>query len=110
MTRLVRRPKRFLVWLFWIVVYLCRPRPRDFGAFMVRIERTWPPWWKFRPSVWHNDDGGLWEVYLTEESSYVEDRTFHLTCHIGQKTRRITGFIVYDEELEPRKDKGGLPR
>ena len=69
--------------------------------------RTQWPWRNFRPSVWHNDDGGMWHIYLTGERSFTEPRTINVDCHIGMESGNIIGFNVWDETLRAVEAKGG---
>lgn len=90
---------KFVTWLFWRVCYAFRPTPRSFEGYLLRGMRTWWPWKKFRPSVWHNDDGKEWEIYLTDERSHTVRRTIAVDCHIGMESGDIVGFDVWDETL-----------
>ena len=96
------RLRKFTVWLFWWLYYACRPAPRDLFPRLDRAMRTRPPWWKFRPCVWHNDDGDHWHVMLTDERAYTKSRTIKLDCHIGMESGNIVGFNVWDETLEAK--------
>ena len=99
--------RKFATWLFWRVYYTFRFRPSSLEAFLRRGMRTRWPWKKFRPSVWHNDDGDEWHVYLTDEQSYTEPRTISLDCHVGMESGNIVGFDVWDERLLAVKAEGG---
>lgn len=46
---------RFLKWLFWTVVYLFRPKQMKFSDFMLKFDRTWPYWRKFKPYTLHTE-------------------------------------------------------
>lgn len=87
-------------WLFWRVVYLFRPQPKELLPYLLRGERLRPPWWKFEPYVWHNPDGMMWHVYLADERSYTRpDQTLRVELHIGEESGRVVGFNVFDESL-----------
>jgi hypothetical protein len=62
------------------------------------------PWKKFRPSVWHNDDGDQWEIYLADERSFTRPQTIQVDCQIGMESGNIVGFVVYDETLRAGED------
>ena len=94
---------RFLRWLGWSAWYLVRRRPRDFDGYLRAAMRCRPPWWKFRPNVYHNQDGCMWQVYLVDEQSYTERRTLTLDVMVGMETGRITGLDLWDEQLELRR-------
>jgi hypothetical protein len=96
---------KFVVWLFWTVRYACRRTPRSLDEWLLKTERTWWPWKKCQPSVWHNDDGNQWHIYLTDEQSYTEPRTVRLDCHIGMESGSIVGFNVWDEVLRAAKEE-----
>jgi len=66
---------------------------------MQRSIRTWPPWRKFRPGVWHNDEGKEWHIFLSGEQAYTERRTIEVDAHICEETGRIVGFDVWDSTL-----------
>jgi len=92
---------KFLRWLFWNAVYCCRRRPTELESYLTRTMRCWWPWKKFQPSAWHNDDGNLWHIHLTDEQSYtVSRRTLQVELHIGFESGEITGFNVWDENLK----------
>lgn len=91
---------KFARWFFWRVFYTFRLRPKTFEGYMLRaIRRRWP-WRKFRPSVWHNDDGKEWQIYFADERAFTERRTISVDCHIGMDSGTIVGFDVYDEILK----------
>lgn len=91
---------RFLKWCFWNLWYLPQPRGKRLGKWLLRTERTWWPWRKFRPSVWHNDDGRCWEVYLLDEQSHtVCKRVLMVDLHIGMDTGKVVGMDIYDCDI-----------
>ncbi len=98
---------KFAIWLFWTLYYACRPSPRSFDDKMSRMLRTWWPWRKFRPSVWHNDDGAMWHIYLTDERTFSRLQTIKVDCQIGMESGNIVGFNVWDETLQAVKAKEG---
>lgn len=91
---------KFIRWLFWNVVYVGRHQPGELGAYLDRRMRCRWPWKKFNPSVYHNDDGNEWHVYLSGERSYTRARqALKVDLHIGMETGQIVGFDVWDENL-----------
>ena len=97
---------RFVLWLFWTAYYLPQPRARDLGAYLIRGTRTRRPWKRFRPNVWHNDDGNMWEVWLTDEESHaVSKQSMQVELHISMVTGKVTGFTVWDETLRKMIDE-----
>lgn len=94
---------RYVKWLFWTVVYFFTPHSKDFDKAMTRLLRTRNPWWKFKPFIYHSDDGNMWQIYLEDEAHYVERRTLTLECHVGQESGRIVGFDIWDETLERKE-------
>ena len=95
----------FSRWLFWTAVYSVRPRGNDFGKCMKRSRRTRWPWWKFKPSAWHNEHGRMWQICLFNESSYTATRTIRVPVHISQETGKIIGLDLTDYIL----DEAGNP-
>lgn len=95
-------------WMFWKTVYFMRRRPTTIEAVCVRAFRCRSPWWKFRPVVYHNDDGRMWHVYFTDERSYTDTRRrLSVQCHIGEESGDIVGFNVFDEALKSAKPTDG---
>jgi len=86
-------------WIFWRLAYLFRS-PVSLADYLLKVDRCWNPWRKFRPCVRHNDDGDEWTVYFTDERSYVERMQFNVECHIGCETGDIVGFNVWDKTLK----------
>ncbi len=94
---------KFTVWVFWKMYYLFRFRPSHLEAYLQRGLRTRWPWKKFRPAVWHNDEGKEWHVYFTDEVSYIKTRDIRVDCQIGMVSGNIVGFDVWDETLRAAK-------
>lgn len=92
--------KRLLRYLFWRLVYVFRRRPRTFDAFLLWGTRCRPPWWKFKPSLFRNDAGNQWEVYLANERCHMKRGILAVELHIGCDTGQIVGFTVFDEVLK----------
>lgn len=95
---------KLLAWLLWRTYYIFRPAPRSLEDYLTRSMRTRWPWWTFQSSVWHNDDGGMWEVCFTDERSFSTRRTMKVDCHIGFESGDIVGFNVWDETLRATKE------
>lgn len=94
---------KFMTWLFWTVCYACRPVPQSLDKIVLRTIRTQWPWRKFRPSIWHNDDGKQWHICFTDEQDFTERRSLTVDCHIGMESGDIVGFVVWDEVLRATK-------
>jgi len=91
---------KILQWIFWYLVYAVRPQPKELETYITKGIRLSPPWWKFRPSVWHNPDGKMWHVYFENESSYtISRRTLSIELHIGQESGKVVGLNIWDETL-----------
>lgn len=100
--------KAFARWAFWRTWYLFH-RERDGGVeelvrWMQRSNRKRWPWWTFKPHLYRNDDGNMWQVYLSDESTYTERRTLKLDVHISQDTGDIVGMNLWDETLKGTKE------
>lgn len=100
---------KFIRWLFWNAAYLCY-RPKAFEAYLESRMRCRWPWRKFKPVTYHNDYGGMWHVWLSDERCYTEPpRTLKVDLHIGFESGKVVGFDVWDEDLEaanPQPDAG----
>lgn len=91
--------RKFVTWLFWTVYYAVRPVPRSLEGYLLRGTRRRWPWWKFKPSVWHNDDGRQWHICFREEESFRDQRDVTVWCEIGQESGDIVGLVVWDKML-----------
>ena len=90
---------RFTAWLFWTVAYAFRSRPVDLGAVLLKGQRCWWPRERFRPHVWHNDVGQLWDIWFTDERPHTEHRMRDVDVHIGMESGDIVGLTVRDKTL-----------
>ena len=101
--------KGFFCWLFWTVSYSVRPRERDLDKWLKRTQRTWWPWWKFKPNVLYNEHGRMWQIYLSDELSYTAMRTIKVPVHISDETGKIIGLDLSDYVLSEttKPDEGG---
>ena len=100
-----RAAATYLRWLGWMLYYLPRRRPKELGPWLIRAERTRPPWWKFKPNVWHNDHGRQWEVYFKDDMDFCRIQTMQVDAHISQETGEIVGLTIYDETLRPQAEE-----
>lgn len=99
--KILQAVRKFLSYFFWNLGYCFRLEEKDFGAFLLRSNRTRWPWKKFRPSVWYNEDGRQWEIYFTNERSYaVLNNQLSVELHVGMETGRVTGLTIWEEFLE----------
>ena len=91
-----------LRWIFWESVYLFRREPREFGATLLKMDRTRKPWWKFKPHVRHNKLGKEWEVWLDDETTYVKGHVFLMVdLHVTRGDNlRVVGLTICDESLK----------
>ena len=96
---------RFLRWVWWNAYYCWRPRPRDLRTWLARSMRCRPPWWRFRPHVWHNDAGGYWEVWFAEDRDYTERRVLVCDVSVSLETGQVVGLKVWDEVLKAKEAK-----
>ncbi len=91
---------KFLIWVFWKLYYLVwRDKHNDLDQLLIRLQREQWPWWKFRPFLMHNDDGGYWEIYFKNDQTYTTYLTIHVAAHISNETGQIVGFDVGDRAL-----------
>lgn len=94
---------RFLLYLFWNLFYLPQRRPRGLMAHVERGIRTRWPWRKFRPTVWHSDDGSFWEICFGGERAYTITGVripVNVNVQYSVDTGKVTGLKIYDSDLE----------
>lgn len=94
-----------LTWLSWHLWYFWQPRPRELRAYLNRAARLRPPWWKFSPGAWHNDDNKQWEIWFDNESYHSEKGTLTCWVSIGRESGNIVGLTINDKSLEKVKDE-----
>lgn len=94
---------KYIKWGFWTLIYLFRPIPQELGSYLQKGERTRAPWWRFKPCIYHNDDGKQWEIWLEHEQGYVEKKTIPVEVCIGMDSGRIVGITIFDETLKSNK-------
>jgi hypothetical protein len=91
---------RWLRWLFWSSIYAFQPTPKGLLSYLRRGMRCRPPWWKFKPHIFRNEDGKMWQVFLTDEASFTIPRQrLPVEIHMGMDSNQIVGFNVFDEHL-----------
>jgi hypothetical protein len=88
-----------IIWMFWNVAYLFRPKPTTLMQYVQKGMRTRSPWWKFKPNVWHNRDGKQWHITFEDERNHTKEGSLKCRVHIGVESKRIVGLTVYDETL-----------
>ena len=91
-----------ITWLFWRFFYFFRnrlPGQQDLAYYLIMGKRCWYPWKKFKPSVYRNDDGKMWQIWFSEEEAYTERCFVDVECHIGMESGKIVGFDIWDEML-----------
>lgn len=91
--------KRFMIWLFWYVVYKFRPEPKTFMGQWNKLIRTLCYWQKFRPCVFRNEDFKMWDIFFSDEQSYVKTKKITCLVHYGQDSGEPVGVSFCDEEL-----------
>jgi hypothetical protein len=96
---------KYLLWVLWSFYYLPQRRPKDLESYIIRMQRTRKPWWKFQPFCYYNEDGKQWEIRFTDESDYVKTGTIKAEIHIGQESGNIVGLTFWDENLEKIEPK-----
>ena len=95
---------KLLRWTFWNVVYRFRSTYfTDMAQFMEYVDRTLPPWRKFSPNTWHNDDCGLWEVCLSGDSNVWSYETITIEVGRSMETGEINALTILDEQLAAKE-------
>ena len=88
-------------WVFWSFIYGFRREPHDLKSWLTRSTRTWPPWWKFKPIAYRNDDGKMWQIWLKDEVAFTRSRQMlNVELQIGQESGEIVGLNIWDENLK----------
>jgi hypothetical protein len=93
---------KYIKWFFWKIWYLFIPESRDLLTYLIKLDRIRSPWWKFKPSMYHNDDGKEWEIWFEHEQGYTEKRTIQVEAVIGMDTGNIVGITIFDEVLKKK--------
>ncbi len=93
--------KKLLKYLFWVSYYCFLPTPRSLEGYLIRGMRKRWPWKKFKPCVYHNDDGGFWQIWLSNDRGYTsaDKALVGVDLHFSMETGKVVGFNVYDERL-----------
>jgi hypothetical protein len=95
---------KWLRWILWSLYYAVQRRPVEFDDYMQQATRTWPPWRKFRPGMWHNDDSGMWHIYFTDEAAYsIPCQQLEVELHIGE-SGEVVGINIWDACLDAKKE------
>ena len=85
-------------WAFWSLVYLCRRRPKSLDQWLIRTTRCRKPWWKFKPSIFHNAHGKMWQVFFKDEHCCFERA--NLQVEVGRtESGEIVAMNIWDEML-----------
>jgi hypothetical protein len=87
-------------WLGWTVFYLFRPQPKELGGFLIKAKRTWKPWAKFIPHVYHCDYTGDRRIYLADERSYTTRMTLDLSVMVGADSGNIVGLTIRADQMD----------
>ena len=93
---------RYIRWFLWTLYYLPQRStpPRDFAAWLKRTERTWAPWWKFKPYLYHSEEQREWHIAFANDMDYWETCTLTIEVGRSQETGRIVGMVLPDRVLE----------
>lgn len=92
----------YLKWAYWMAYYYFLP-PKDFQGLMRQIIRTRTPWWKFKPGLMHNDDGGFWEIFFEDEMPCTWNETIEVRAmRAHDSDNRIVGLQISDSQLRPK--------
>lgn len=92
---------KYFAWAWWCLFYAVTPRPKDLGDFIISHSRRRVPWWKFKPNVYHSDDGKQWRVSFKGEDSYTRTMQLQVEARIDRETEEIVGLTIWDEILKP---------
>ena len=90
--------------MFWCLCYIGFYRPTSLEACLLAKERTRPPWWRFKPFLYRNEEGGMWEIYLSESESYVKSGMLEVELMCSQETGEVVGLNIWDERLRAASD------
>lgn len=90
-------------WLFWSAYYGIFGYPKTLDAYINATMKTWNPWRRFKPSLYHNDDLREWQVWFEDDLPYCCRETMSLEVFRSDRTGRIVGLKVWDELLAPKK-------
>jgi hypothetical protein len=87
---------KLIKWLFWKIVYLVQPKPRDLEKGFVWLERTRYPYRKFKPLIRWNEDGKQWHIHFTNDSYVTRTGTITGHLHVNREDGSIVGFTISD--------------
>ena len=88
-----------ILWLFWHAVYVFRPVPKSLEAFLIREWRLQPPWQRFKPYIYHNEEGSQWEVRWKDSQTFTRLQDLRVEAHVDTETGEIVGVTLWDEVL-----------
>jgi hypothetical protein len=90
----------FLRWLFWRAYYLLPPYPRDLSGFLLFQRRTRCPWKKFKPYMYHSDNGEHWDVWFNDAMCYTKRVSLPVEIDVCNETGQIVGLTIFDEVVK----------
>lgn len=94
-----------LRWLFWWTTYKFRRQPRTLQGWLKRTERCRSPYWKFKPYVWHNDPGKMWEVSLVSDRCHNMRAQITVDAGFSMDTGEVVELKIWDSELRRIADQ-----
>lgn len=85
----------YVRWILWKAFYAISGTSTNLDDFIKELERTRPPWWKFRPGMFHNDEGRCWEIAFGDESYFSQHGIVKCELLIGRESGQVVG--PYDQ-------------
>lgn len=99
---------RWAFWNSWYVLKRCIQPKRDriplgeLKTLMRQFERCRWPWWKFKPHMYHNDEGKFWEICFEPEMDCMWYETIEVRAlRACDQDNRIVGLKIPDRALAP---------
>jgi len=90
----------FIGWLWWNVIWYITPTPTNLHKYLKKVTKTYWPWFKFKPCIYRNDVGNMYEVWLRNDLHYSKRVTITIMADIEfNKEGKICGIDLFDEEL-----------
>lgn len=89
---------KYIKFILWNIYYLFVPKSDNIVLWLRRDLRCRFPR-KFKPCLWHNEEGKQWEIVFTQESPVSQQMRLQVTADIGQDSGNIVGLTIWDETL-----------
>lgn len=77
--------------LLWRLYYKIFP-VKSLDEVIKHYDRTTSPYWKFKPFVYYNKDGRMWEVFFKESNYYASKEQLYCTVLRDIDTNEIVGL------------------